>query len=72
MSEEGLCNCYSYIQEDYQIFVPRESRLAETLIEEAHIQTIHGDINYGQSEIKILGSDIKAVSEKDFKNMLPV
>ena len=42
LSEEGLYRCYSGIQGEYPIFVPRESKLAEKLIEEAHIQPIRG------------------------------
>ena len=42
LSEEGLYRCYGGIQGKYPIFVPRESKLAEKLIEEAHIQPIRG------------------------------
>ena len=44
LSEEGLYKGYSRIQGEYPIFVPRKSKLVEKLIEEAHIQTIHGGV----------------------------
>ena len=51
LSEEGLYKCYGPIQEEYQIFVPRESKLAE-LIEEAHIQTIHGGVTLIMAKVR--------------------
>ena len=52
LSEEGLYRCYGGIQGEYPIFVPRESKLAEKLIEEAHIQTIHGGVQLIMDKIR--------------------
>ena len=40
------------------------------LSEEGLYRCYGGDINHGQSKIKVLGSDFKVVREKSFKNML--
>ena len=43
---------YGRIHGEYPIFVPRESKLAEKLIEEAHIQTIHGGVQLIMDKIR--------------------
>ena len=40
------------IQGEYPIFVPRESKLAEKLVEEAHIQTIHGGVTLTMAKVR--------------------
>ena len=52
LSEEGLYKCYSRIQGQYPIFVPRELKLAEKLIEEAQIQTIHGGLTLTMTKVR--------------------
>ena len=42
VSEEGLYHYFGRIQGEHPIFIPKESVLAEKLVEEAHILTIHG------------------------------
>ena len=51
LSKEGLYKCYGRIQEEYQIFIPRESKLAE-LIEETHMQTIHGRVTLTMAKVR--------------------
>ena len=72
MNEEGLYKCYGRIQGEYPIFVLRKSKSAKNInLRGSHSDHPWGsDINHGQSKIKVLGSDIKAVSEKSFKNIL--
>ena len=66
-----MYKCYGFIQGEYPIFIPRESKLEEKLIEEAHIHTIHGAVTLTMAKIRSkYWVDIKAVSEKSFENML--
>ena len=44
MNEEGICECHGRIQGDYPVFIPNKSLLAEKIVEEAHLQTIHGGV----------------------------
>ena len=48
LSEEG----YGRIQRQHPVFIPRECKLAETLIEEAHIQTIRGGVKLTMAKIR--------------------
>ena len=48
LSEEG----YSRIQRKHPIFIPRECKLVEKLIEEAHIQTIRGGVTLTTAKIR--------------------
>ena len=42
VSEEGLYQCFGGIKGEHPIFIPKDSILANKLVEEAHILTIHG------------------------------
>ena len=44
MNQEGIYECRGRIQGDYPVFIPNISVLAEKLVEEAHLQTIHGGV----------------------------
>ena len=44
--------CYGHIQGEYPIFVPRESKLVGKLVEEAHIQTIHGEMTLIMAKVR--------------------
>ena len=48
LSEEG----YGRIRRQHPVFIPRECKLAETLIEEAHIQTIRGGVTLTMAKIR--------------------
>ena len=52
LSEEGVYKCYVFIQGEYPIFIPRESKLEEKLIEETHIHTIHGGVTLTMAKIR--------------------
>ena len=52
LSEEGLYKYSGRIQGEYPIYVPRESILAEKLVEEAHIQTIHGEVTLTMAKVR--------------------
>ena len=52
LSEEDLYKCYRRIEGEYPSFVPRESKLAENFIEEAHIQTIHGEVTLTTAKVR--------------------
>ena len=40
------------MQEEYPVFVPRDSKLAEKLIEKTHIETIHGGMTLPMAKIR--------------------
>ena len=44
MNQEGIYECHGRILGDYPVFIPNKSLLAEKLVEEAHLQTIHGGV----------------------------
>ena len=44
MNQEGIYECHGRIQGDYPVFIPNKSLLAEKIVEEAHLQTIHGGV----------------------------
>ena len=52
LSQEDLYMCYGRIQREYPTFVPRESKLVEKLVEEAHIQTIHGGVTLTMAKVR--------------------
>ena len=41
MNQEGIYELHDRIEEDYTVFTPNKSLLAEKIEEEAHLQTIH-------------------------------
>ena len=41
VSGEGLYQCFSGIQSEHPIFIPKEPAIAAKLVEEAHILIIH-------------------------------
>ena len=40
-----MYECRGRIQGDYPIYIPKDSLLAENIMQEAHIQTIHGGVS---------------------------
>ena len=52
MNQEGIYECYGPIQGDYPVFIPNKSVLAEKLVEEAHLQTIHGGVTLTMARIR--------------------
>ena len=44
MNQEGTYECHGRIQGDYPVLIQNKSLLAEKLVEEAHVQTIHGRV----------------------------
>ena len=41
LNQEGIYECHGRIQRDYQVFIPNKSLLAEKIVEDARLQTIH-------------------------------
>ena len=41
MNQEGIYEFHDRIGGDYPVFIPNKSLLAEKIVEEAHLQTIH-------------------------------
>ena len=68
-SEEGLYQCFGRIQGEHPIFMSKESVLAEKLVEEAHILTIHGVVRLTMTKIRSEYWILKftAISEKNKK-----
>ena len=50
MNQEGIYECHGRIQGDYPVFIPNKSVLAEKLVEEAHLQTIHVGVTLTMAE----------------------
>ena len=52
MNQEGIYKCHGRIQGDYPVFIPSKSVLAEKLVEEAHSQTMHGEVTLTMARIR--------------------
>ena len=61
MNQEGIYECHARIQEDHPVFFRNKSVLAEKLVEEAHLQTIHGEVTFTIAKI----TKYKATCEKN-------
>ena len=52
MNREGIYKCLGRIQGDCPVFIPKKSLLAEKLVEEAHLPTIHGRVTLTMTKIR--------------------
>ena len=52
MNQEGIYERHGRIQEDYPVFITNKSVPAEKLVEEAHLQTIHGGVTLAMVRIR--------------------
>ena len=52
MNQEGIYEYHGRIQGDYPVFIPNKSLPAEKLVEEAHLQTIHGGVTLTMARIR--------------------
>ena len=52
MSEKGIYQCFGRIQGEHSILIPKESALAEKLVEEAHLLTNHGGVTLTVDKIR--------------------
>ena len=52
MNQEGIYECHGRILGDYPVFIPNKSLLAEKLVQEAHLQTIHGGVTLTMARIR--------------------
>ena len=52
MNQEGIHEYHGRIQVDYLVFIPNKSVLAEKLVEEAHLQTIHRGVALTMAKIR--------------------
>ena len=52
MNQEGIYECHGHIQGDYPVLIPNKSSLAEKLVEEAQLQTIHGGVTLTIARIR--------------------
>ena len=52
MDQEGIYECHGRIQGDYPVFIPNKSLRAEKLVEEAHLQIIHGGVALTVAKIR--------------------
>ena len=51
-----MYECRGRIQGDYPIYIPNDSLLAEKIVQEVHIWTIHGGVGLTMGEVgKIIG-----------------
>ena len=49
---DGINECRGKIQGDYAIYFPKDSLLAEKIVQEAHIQIIHGGVSLTMAEVR--------------------
>ena len=52
LSQEGIYECHGRIQGDYPVFRSIRSVLAEKLVEEAHLETMHRRVTLTMARIK--------------------
>ena len=52
MNQEGINEFHDRIEGDYPVFIPNKSLLAEKIVEEAHLQTIHGGVTLTMARIR--------------------
>ena len=52
MNREGTYKGHGRFQGDYSVFTPNKPVLAEKLVEEAHLQTIHGRVTLTVAKIR--------------------
>ena len=52
MNRQGIYECHGRKQRDYPVFIQSKSVLAEKLVEEAHLQTIHGEVTLTMAKIR--------------------
>ena len=52
MNREGIYECHGRIQGDYSAFIPNKSLLAEKLVDETHLKTIHGGVTFTMARIR--------------------
>ena len=48
----GLYECIGRIQDHYPLFIPRNSMLAEKIVEDTHIRTLHGGVSLTMAEVR--------------------
>ena len=49
---DNLLVCHERIQGQYPVFLPRESKLAEKLVQRIHVQTLHGGVNLTMAAVR--------------------
>ena len=54
VNEVESYQCFARIQREHPIFIPKELVLAEKLVEEAHILTIHGGVTSTLAKVRVL------------------
>ena len=52
VNSNGLYECRGRIQGHYPVFIPRDSLLAEKIVQDAHLRTIHGGVNMTMAEVR--------------------
>ena len=52
VNSNGLYECRGRIQGHYPVFIPRDSLLAEKIVQDAHLRTIHGGVIMTMAEVR--------------------
>ena len=65
-----MYECRGRIQGDYPIYIPKDSLLAEKIVQVAHIRTIHGGVSLTMGEVKMRCK--KAVLERGIQHLHPM
>ena len=52
MNQKGIYECHGRIQGHYPVFIPNKLLVAEKLVEEAHLQTVHPGVTLTVVRIK--------------------
>ena len=65
-----MYECRGRIQGDYPIYIPKDSLLAEKIVQVAHIRTIHGGVSLTMGEVKMRCK--KAILERGMQHLHPM
>ena len=67
-----IYDCQGRIQGDYPTYIPKNSKLAERIIQHSHKKTLYGGVytNNDRSERSILDPKFKTVNEKNYQKLL--
>ena len=52
LNQEGLLECRGRLQGDYPVYLPDTSLISQRIVEEAHLQTLHGGVGLTMAKVR--------------------
>lgn len=52
LNQEGLLECRGRLQGDYPVYLPETSLYSQRIVEEAHLQTLHGGVGLTMTKVQ--------------------